>query len=156
MMYLPRVATVTPARLGRASASGVDVRKHAGGGAELQQRDILAPRPPRWRAAALHPRRFVRPRLMNQRNQIDVMHGEVDDHADVRHSRRKGRSTRVIAIERMSSPDYRLLDGGHRGLGSAPTCPTIKVTRRGAHARRATCPAPLLDRGRDRLFFDQM
>ena len=41
-MYLLRVAIVHVARLERREPVGVDVGEHARGGAELQQRDVLA------------------------------------------------------------------------------------------------------------------
>ncbi len=76
------------------------------------------------------------------------MHGEVDDHADVRHSRRKrshpGDRDRKDVFAR-----YRLLDGGHRRV-EALDMPHHQGDA-GA-ARSGDNVPPLLDRGRDRLF----
>jgi len=76
------------------------------------------------------------------------VHGEVDDHATF--DMRGGNGpTRVIAIDRISSPDIAALMAATAGLNRS-TCPTISVTP----ARRGGVDnvPPLLDRGRDRLF----
>ena len=73
------------ARLERRQPVGVDMRKHAGGGAELQQRDVLA-LGHRARQLRLH---FDDLGIGEPADQIDVVHREIDHHADIRHARRK-------------------------------------------------------------------
>src|SRR6266511_1756445 len=63
----------------------VDVGEHAGGGTELQQRDILA-LGDRIRELRLHLGDF---RVGEPTNEVDVVHGEIDDHAHIGHARRK-------------------------------------------------------------------
>ena len=73
------------ARLERRQPVGVDVGEHARGGAELQQRDVLA-LGHRVGELRLHldDLGFGEPA-----DQIDVVHGEIDDDADIRHPRRE-------------------------------------------------------------------
>src|SRR6266478_4915703 len=95
------------ARLERRQPVGVDMREHAGGGAELQQRDILA----LGDGAGELRLHLHNVRLGEPANQIDVVHGEVDDHTDVRHSRRK-RSHAGDRDRQNIFARYRRLDGG--------------------------------------------
>src|SRR5229473_7262918 len=94
------------ARLERGQPVGVDMREHAGGGAELQQRDILALGDGAGELR-LHLHNI---RLREPADQIDVVHGEVNDHADVRHSRRKRSDARDRDRQNILAR-YRLLDG---------------------------------------------
>src|SRR3981081_624185 len=83
------------------------MRKHAGGGAELQQRNILA-----FGDGAGELRLHLHDiRLREPTDQIDVVHGEVNDHADVRHSRWKRSDARDRDRKNIFAR-YRLLDGG--------------------------------------------
>jgi hypothetical protein len=54
--------------------------------------------------------------LSSVASNIDVVHGEVNDHTDVRHSRRKHGPTSVIAIERISSTVIACLMAATAGL----------------------------------------
>src|SRR6266446_9171111 len=128
----------------RCQPVGVDVRKYAGGGAELQQRDILALGDGTGELR-LH---LDDIRLGEPADQIDVMHGEVDDHADVRHSRRE-RSHPGDRDRKDIFARYRLLDGGHRRVEA------FDMPHHQGHAGAAGSGdnvPPLLDRRRDRLF----
>ena len=73
------------ARLERRQPIGVDVREHARRGAELQQRDILA-LGDRAGELRLH---LDDVGIGEPADQVDVVHGEIDHHADIRHARRK-------------------------------------------------------------------
>ena len=73
------------ARLERRQPVGVDMGEHAGGGAELQQRDILA-LGDRAGELRLH---LDDVGLGEPADQVDVVHGKIDDDADIRHPRRK-------------------------------------------------------------------
>ena len=73
------------ARLERREPIGVDVREHAGGGAELQQRDVLA-LGDRAGELRLHLDDVA---VGEPADQVDVVHGKIDDHADIRHARRE-------------------------------------------------------------------
>ena len=71
------------ARLERRQPVGVDVRQHARGGAELQQRDVLALGDcARQLRLDLHDLRIGEPA-----DQVDVVHGEIDHHTDIGHAR---------------------------------------------------------------------
>ena len=99
------------ARLERRQPVGVDVRQHAGGGAELQQRDVLA-LGHRAGELRLHLDDLG---IGEPADQIDVVHGKVDHHADIRHPRRErtdaGDGDRKDVLAR-----DRLLDGGDRRI----------------------------------------
>ena len=132
------------ARLERRQPVGVDMREHAGGGAELQQRDILALGDGAGELR-LHLHNI---QLGEPADQIDVVHRKVDDHADIRHSRRK-RSDAGDRDREDIFARYRLLDGGDRRIEPLDM----------AHHQRHPGAAggvddllPLLHRGRDRLF----
>ena len=73
------------ARLERRQPVGVDVREHARGGAELQQRDVLA-LGHRAGELRLH---LDDVGIGEPADQVDVVHGQIDDHADIRHARRE-------------------------------------------------------------------
>jgi len=66
--------------------------------AKLQQRDVFA-LSDRARGLRLNLDDF---RLGEPADQIDVVHGKIDDDADIGHARWKRGPTRVMAIERMS------------------------------------------------------
>jgi hypothetical protein len=132
------------ARLERRQPIGVDVGEHTGSGAELQQRDVLA-----FGNGAGKLRLHLDDLGIGEpADQIDIMHGEVDDHADIRHARREradagdGDRQDVLVAQRF-------LDGFHRRIEA------LDMTD---HQRDASLPrrrddgAPLLDRRSDRLF----
>ncbi len=73
------------ARLEGREPVGVDVREHPRGGAELEQRDVLA-LGDRVRQLRLHLGDFG---LGEPADEIDVVHGKVDDHAHVGHAGRE-------------------------------------------------------------------
>ncbi len=85
MMYLLACRDGDVARLERREPVGVDVGEHARGGAELQQRDVLA-LGDRARQLRLH---LDDVGIGEPADEVDVVHGEIDDHADIRHARRK-------------------------------------------------------------------
>ncbi len=121
-MYLLRVATWTVRALKGVSQFVFDVGEDAGLGAELQQRDVLARRMDRIGLRLdLGDLRTGEPA-----DQVDVVDGEVDDHADVGHARREG-PTRVIWIDRMSSPAMACRIDCTAGLKRS-TWPTMSVT----------------------------
>src|SRR5580658_8871004 len=76
---------VDGACLERRQPVGVDVRQHAGRGAELQKRDVLA-LGDRTRSLRLDLHDF---RIGEPSDEIDVVHGKIDDDADIRHARRE-------------------------------------------------------------------
>ena len=133
------------ARLERRQPVGVDMREHAGGGAELEQRDILALGDWRWRAAAA-----LRTISDSVNQRIRSMSCTARSITTPTFDIRGGNGpTRVIAIDRISSPASACLMAATAGLKRS-TCPTISVTP--ARAAAATMSLPLLDRGGDRLF----
>ncbi len=73
------------ARLERREPIGVDVREHARGGAELQQRNVFA-LGDRAGELRLHLDDLG---FREPADQVDVVHGEIDDDADIRHARRE-------------------------------------------------------------------
>ena len=73
------------ARLERRQPVGVDVGEHARSGAELQQRDVLA-LGDRAGELRLH---LDDVGIGEPADQVDVVHREVDHHADIRHARRE-------------------------------------------------------------------
>src|SRR5499427_1370805 len=73
------------ARLERRKPVGVDVGEHARGGAELQKRDVLA-----LGLGAGELRLHLDDLGLGEpADQVDVVHREIDHHADVRHARRE-------------------------------------------------------------------
>ena len=132
------------ARLERRQPIGVDVRQHAGRGAELQQRDVLA-LGHRAGQLRLH---LDDVGIGEPADQIDVVHGQIDDHADIRHARRErpypgdgDRENILVADGVLDRLDRRIeaLDvTDHQGDAGA--------------ARRGDDLAPFFDRGGDRLF----
>src|SRR5262249_57035589 len=76
-------------RLERRQRIGVDVGEHAGGGAELQECDVLA-LGNRIRELRLH---FRDVGVGEPTDEVDVVDGEVDDHAYVGHARRERADT---------------------------------------------------------------
>ena len=131
------------ARLERRQPVGVDVREHARGGAELQQRDVLA-LGDRARELRLH---LDDVGIGEPADQVDVVHGEVDHHADIRHARREradagdGDGQNVLAADR-------LLDRLHRRIEALDVA---DHQRDAGPARGGDDVAPLLHRGGDRL-----
>src|SRR5213078_3001594 len=73
------------ARLERGQPIGVDVREYPGGGAELQERDVLA-FGDGVRQLWLHLGDLG---VGEPTNEVDVVHGEIDDHAYVGHAWRE-------------------------------------------------------------------
>ncbi len=73
------------ARLERRQPVGVDVGEHAGGGAELQERDVLA-LGDRVGELRLH---LLDLGPGEPADQVDVVDREIDHHADIRHARRE-------------------------------------------------------------------
>ena len=132
------------ARLERRQPVGVDVGEHAGGGAELQQRDILA-LGDRAGELRLH---LDDVGFGEPADQVDVVHGKIDHHADIRHPRRK-RSDPGDGDRKNVFARDRLLDGGDRRI--EPLDMADHQGHAGA-ARGGDDLAPLLDRGGDRLF----
>ena len=132
------------ARLERRQPVGVDMGEHAGGGAELQKRDVLA----LCDGAGKLRLNFHDIRLGEPADQIDVVHGKVDDHADVRHPRRKwsdpGDRDRKNVLAR-----YCRLDRGH---GRIETLDMADHQGHAGAARGGNDGAPLLDCRRNRLF----
>ena len=89
------------ARLEGREPVGVDVRQHAGGGAELQQRDVLA-----LRDGVGELRLDLDDVGIGEpADQIDVVHRKIDDHADIRHARRKRADARDRDREDILVPD---------------------------------------------------
>ncbi len=91
------------ARLERRQPVGVDLRQHARGGAELQQRDVLA-----LGNRALELRLHLDDLGIGEpADQVDVVHREIDHHADIRHARRERSDPRdrdredVLALDRV-------------------------------------------------------
>ena len=99
------------ARLEWREPVGVDVGQHAGGGAELQQRDVLA-LGDRAGKLRLH---FDDVGIGEPADQIDVVDGEIDHHADIRHARRKRTDARDRDRKNVLAAD-RFLDRGHGGI----------------------------------------
>src|SRR5712664_314553 len=132
------------ARLERRQPVGIDMRQYAGGGAKLQQRDILA----LGDGAGELRLHLHNVRLGEPADQIDVVHGEVNDHTDVRHSRRKrphaGDRDRKNIFTR-----YRRLDGGD---GRVEPFDMPHHQRHAGAAGGVDNVPSLFDRGRDRLF----
>ena len=97
------------ARLERRQPVGVDVGEHAAGRAELQQRDVLA---------LGHGARELRLHLHDvglgePADQVDIVHGEVNDHADIGHPRREWADPGDADGENVLARDC-LLDRGDR------------------------------------------
>ena len=136
------------ARLERRQPVGVDVREHARGGAELQQRDVLA-LGHRARQLRLH---FDDVGIGEPADQVDVVHREIDHHADIRHARRErtdagdGDRQDVLAADR-------LLDRLHRRIEALDMA---DHQRDAGAARGGDDLAPLLDRRGDRLLDQHM
>ena len=134
---------VDGARLERGEPIGVDVRQHARGGAELQQRDVFA-LGDRARGLRLD---LDDLRIGEPADQIDVVHGEIDDDADIRHARRKrsdagdGDRENVLILDRA-------LDRLHRRIEALDMA---DHQRDAGAARRRDNGAALLDRRGDRL-----
>ena len=112
MRYLLARRDVHGARLERRQPVGVDMRQHAGGGAELQQRDVLA-LGDRARELRLHLDDFG---IGEPADQVDVVHGEIDDHADIRHARREradagdGDREDILALDRVLDRLHRRIE----------------------------------------------
>ena len=139
---------VDVARLERGEPVGVDLGEHAGGGAELQQRDVFA-LGDRARGLRLDLDDLG---IGEPADQVDVVHGEIDDDADIRHARRErpdpgdGDRQNILALDRaLDRLDRRIeaLDmAGHQGDAGAP--------------RGGDDLAALLDGGGDRLLDQDM
>ena len=135
---------VDGARLERGEPVGVDMREHARGGAELQQRNVLA-LGDRARSLRLN---LDDLRIREPADEIDVMHGEIDDDADIRHARRErpdpgdGDGENVLVLDRP-------LDRLDRRI---ETLDMTDHQRDARAARRGDDGAALLDRRGDRLF----
>ena len=139
---------VDVARLERGEPVGVDLGEHAGGGAELQQRDVLA-LGDRARGLRLD---FDDLGIGEPADQVDVVHGKIDDDADIRHARRErsdpgdGDGENILALDRaLDRLDRRIeaLDmADHQGDAGA--------------ARRGDDLAAFLDGGGDRLLDQDM
>ena len=127
------------ARLERRQPIGVDVREHAGGGAELQQRDVLA-LGDRAGKLRLHLDDFG---IGEPADQVDIVHGEIDDHADIRHARREradaGDGDRENILVRIAS-----LIASTAGLKRS-TWPTISVTPARAAASMISRPSSTVE-----------
>ena len=136
------------ARLERREPVGVDLRQHAGRGAELQQRDVLA-LGDRAGELRLHVDDIG---AGEPADQIDIVHREIDDDADVRHARRERPDPRDRDGEDVLAADC-LLDRLHRRIESLDV---PDHQRDAGAARRRDDVAPLLDRRRDRLFHQDM
>src|SRR5262245_13586403 len=136
------------ARFERREPIGVDVGEDTGAGAELQERDVFA-LGNRVGELRLH---FGDIGLGEPADETHVMHGEIDDHAYIRHARRKrtdagdrdGKDALVAdrfldrldrGVEALDMPD-------HQGDAGVP--------------RRRYDRAPLLHRRRDRLLHQDM
>ena len=117
--------------------------EHARGGAELQERDVLA-LGHRARQLRLD---FDDLRIGEPADQVDVMHGKIDDDADIRHARRKradpgdGDRENVLILDRA-------LDRLDRGI---ETLDMADHQRHPGAAGGGDDGAALLDRRRDRL-----
>ena len=136
------------ARLERREPVGVDVREHAGCRAELEQRDVLA-----LGHRALELRLHLDDLGIGEpADQVDVVHREVDDHADIRHARRERADAGDGDREDILAPD-RVLDGLHRRIEPLDMA---DHQRDAGPPRRGDDGAPLLDRGRDRLLDQHM
>src|ERR1700733_5433850 len=136
------------AGLERRQPVGIDVGEHARGGSKLQQRDILA-LGDRAGELRLH---FDNVGFGEPADQVDVVDGEIDHHADIRHARRK-RSDAGDADRQNIFTGNRLLDGGDRRIEplDMPDHQSDAGAARGGHDL-----PPLLDRGRDRLLDQDM
>ena len=132
------------ARLERRQPVGVDMREHAGGGAELQQRDVLA-LGDRAGELRLH---LDDVGFGEPADQVDVVDGEVDDDADIRHARRERADAGDGDRENVLARD-RLLDGGDRRIEALDMA---DHQRDAGAARGVDDVASLFHRGRDRLF----
>src|SRR4029077_1164305 len=137
---------VDVARLERGEPVGVDLGEHARGGAELQQRDVLA-LGDRARGLWLDLDDLG---IGEPADQVDVVHGKVDDDADIRHPWRKrsdagdGDGENVLAR-------YRLLDRGDRGIEALD----MADHQGDAGAPRRLDDLPGLFNGGSDRFFDQ-
>ena len=136
------------ARLKRREPIGVDVGEHAGRGAELQERDVFA-----FGARAgklrLHLDDF---RSGEPADQVDVVHGEIDHDADIRHARRKRADPRDRDRQDVLAAN-RVLDGLRRRIE------TLDVPNHEDNAGAAgglDHVVALLDRGGDRLFHEHV
>jgi hypothetical protein len=144
MMYLLRVAMVTLRALNGVSQLG----ENAGAGAELQERDVFA-LGNRVGELRLH---FGDIGLGEPADEIDIVHREIDDHAYIRHARRK----RADAGDRDGKDALvadRFLDRLDRGvepLDMPDHQGDAGVTRCGYDR------APLLHRRRNRLLYQDM
>ncbi len=131
------------ARLERGEPVGVDMGEHARGGAELQQRDVLA----LGLGAAQLRLDFDDLGPGEPADQVDVVHREIDDDADIRHARRErsdagdGDRKNVLLADRLLDG----LDGRIEALHMAD-----HQGHAGAAGGRDDLAA-LLDRGSDRL-----
>ena len=132
------------ARLERRQPVGVDVREHAGGGAELQQRDVLA-LGHRVRELRLH---LDDVGIGEPADQIDVVHREVDHHADIRHARRERTDAGDGDRQNVLVADG-VLDRFHRRIEALDMA---DHQRDAGRARGGDDLPPLLDRRGDRLF----
>src|SRR4029078_4908038 len=90
---------------------GVESGERARGGAELQQRDILA-LGDRAGELRLHLDDVGFGEIADQ---VDIVHGEIDDDTDIRHARRK-RSDPGDGDGKDVLARYRLFDGGDRRI----------------------------------------
>src|SRR3984885_7396014 len=131
------------AGLERRQPVGVDVGEHARGGSKLQQRDILA-LGDRAGELRLH---FDNVGFGEPADQVDVVDGEIDHHADIRHARRERPDAGDADRQDVFTRD-RLLDGSDRRI--EPLDMPDHQGDAGA-ARRGHDLLPLLDRGSDRL-----
>ena len=131
------------ARLERRQPVGVDVGEHARGGAELQKRDILAlgDRAGKLRLH-LDDIGFGEPA-----DQIDIVHGQIDDDADIGHPRRKRPDAGDADGQNILARD-RLLDRGDRRIEALDMA---DHQRHAGTARRVDDVLPLLHRRGDRL-----
>src|SRR3569832_42947 len=131
------------ARLERRQPVGVDVSEHAGGGPELQQRDVF----PLGHGAGQLRLHLDDVRLGEPADQVDIVDGKIDHHADIRHARRERSNAGDTDRKNVFARD-RLLDRRDRRI--EPLDMPDHQGDAGA-ARGGNDLVPLLDRRGNRL-----
>ena len=111
------------------------MRKDAGGGAELQERNVLA----LGDGAGQLRLRLDDLEFGETADQVDIVDGEINDDADIRHPRRK-RSDPGDADGKNILARDRLLDRGDRRVEALDMTDHQRDARRCARQRR--CPGP--------------